>query len=388
MTMLNEMIQYLTASISLLVHYGLSFVVILTLLVFVHELGHYLIARRNGVRVDVFSIGFGPELFGWTARSGTRWKFSAIPLGGYVKMFGDTDVASTGATTPPEMTAEERAVAFPYKRVGQRAAIVVGGPAANFLFAVVVLAGLYMTVGQPYTPPAIDVVEPGSAAADAGFQPGDLVRTIDGQTIARFEDMQRIIQARPGQALAVEVEREGKTLTVNVTPKVHQFTDRFGNDQRIGLLGVKSNQLRIIRHDPATAAWQAARETWNLTAGTLHALGQMIAGTRPADEIGGVLRIAKMSGDVTSDGLVYSIWFVALLSINLGLINLFPIPVLDGGHLLFYAAECVRGRPLGRRAQEYASMAGLAAVLALMIFATWNDLVHLGVVKGFLSLIS
>jgi regulator of sigma E protease len=387
MELLNGIVQQVMAMLSLLAHYGLSFVVILTLLVFVHELGHYLIARRNGVRVDVFSIGFGPELFGWTAASGTRWKFSAIPLGGYVKMYGDSDVASATAA-PVEMTAEERAVAFPHKSVGQRAAIVIGGPAANFLFAVVVLAGLYMTVGQPYTPPAIDTVEPGSAAADAGFRPGDLVRAIDGQSIERFEDMQRIIQARPGQHMSVTVERDGKPVTLSVTPKVHQFRDRFGNDQRIGLLGVKSDQLRIIRHDPATAAWQAARETWNLTAGTLHAVGQMIAGTRPADEVGGVVRIAKMSGDVTSEGLVYTVWFVALLSINLGLINLFPIPVLDGGHLLFYAAEFVRGRPLGRRAQEYGSMAGLAAVLALMIFATWNDLVHLGVVARFLSLIS
>jgi regulator of sigma E protease len=365
----------------------LPFVVILTLLVFVHEMGHFLIARWNGVRVDVFSIGFGPELFGWTARSGTRWKFSAIPLGGYVKMFGDSDVASTGAT-PVELTPAEQAVAFPHKRVGQRAAIVVGGPLANFVFAIVVLSGLYMTVGQPYTPPTIDSVDAESAAAAAGFQPGDLVRSIDGQTIERFEDMQRIIMARPGERLSVIVERDGKPVSLAVTPKVDQFTDRFGNEQRIGKLGVRSNQMRVVRHDPATAAWQATRETWNLTTGTLHALGQIVAGTRPSDEIGGVLRIAQMSGQVTRDGFVYTVWFLALLSINLGLINLFPIPVLDGGHLVFYAAEVVRGRPLGRRAQEYGSMAGLAAVLALMIFATWNDLVHLGVVARFLSLIS
>ncbi|HUA56088.1 MAG TPA: RIP metalloprotease RseP [Candidatus Sulfotelmatobacter sp.] len=386
MGMIIDFAQHLMAPLGELAHYAVSFIVMLTLLVFVHELGHYLIARRNGVRVDVFSIGFGPELFGWTSRAGTRWKFSAIPLGGYVKMFGDNDVAS--ATAAAELSPEERAMAFPHKTVGQRAAIVVGGPAANFLFAIVVLAGLYMTVGEPYTPPIIENVEPGSAAAEAGFQPGDQVRTIDGQTIQRFEDMQRIVQARPGEQLSVTFERDGKPMSVTVTPKMRQFTDRFGNDQRIGLLGVRTSQLRVIRQDPPTALWQAARETWNLTTGTLHAVGQMIAGTRPADEIGGLPRIAKMAGDVTREGFVYSVWFVALLSINLGLINLFPIPVLDGGHLLFYAAEFVRGRPLGRRAQEYGSMAGLAAVLALMIFATWNDLVHLGVVARFLSLIS
>ena len=310
-----------------------------------------------------------------------------MPLGGYVKMFGDGDAASTSAA-PVELTPAEQAVAFPHKRVGQRAAIVVGGPAANFLFAIVVLAGLYMTVGQPYTPATIDSVDPDSAAAAAGFQPGDLVRSIDGQAVARFEDMQRIIMARPGQPLAVVIDRAGQPLTLSVTPKAEQFTDRFGNEQRIGKLGVRSNQMRVIRHDPATAVWQAARETWHLTTGTLHELGQIVIGTRPSDQIGGVLRIAQMSGQVTRDGLIYTIWFVALLSINLGLINLFPIPVLDGGHLVFYAAEFVRGRPLGRRAQEYGSMAGLAAVLALMIFATWNDLVHLGVVARLLSLIS
>src|SRR5260221_13200406 len=194
----------------------------------------------------------------------------------------------------------------------------------------------------------------------------------------------------PGRGRPMEIvgNRGGKPLTLSVTPKPRQFTDRFGNEQRIGQLGVQSLQMRVIRHDPATAAWQATHETWNLTVGTLHAVGQMIVGSRPADEIGGILRIGKMSGEVTREGMVNTILFVALLSINLGLINLFPIPVLDGGHLLFYAAEVVRGQPLGKRVQEYGSMAGLAAVLALMIFATWNDLVHLRVVAFFASLIS
>ncbi len=388
MDLISKIAGYLMDSVNVVISYGIPFIVILTLLVFVHELGHYLIARRNGVRVDVFSIGFGPELFGWTAKSGTRWKFSAIPLGGYVKMFGDSDVASTTAQAPVEMTPEEKAVAFPHKRVGQRAAIVVGGPLANFLFAIVVLAGLYMTAGQPYTVPVIDRVNPDTAAADAGLQPKDLVRTIDGQAIQRFEDMPRIVQGRPGEPLSVTIERDGKSLTLMVTPRAYEVTDRFGNKHRIGRLGVESTQMQVIRHDPLTAPWEAARETWNLTVGTLHALGQMVAGTRATEEIGGVLRIAQMAGQVSRDGLPYLIWFTALLSINLGLINLFPIPVLDGGHLMFCAAEALRGRPLGRRVQEYGSMAGLAAVLALMIFATWNDLVHLRVVAFFASLIS
>ena len=367
--------------------YFLPFVIILTLLVFVHEMGHFLIARRNGVKVEVFSIGFGPELFGWTARSGTRWKISALPLGGYVKMFGDTDAASSGADERP-MTPEEQKVSFHHKRVGQRAAIVAGGPLSNFLFAILLLSVLYMTVGQPYTLPAIDSVQPDSAAAAAGMQPGDTVKSIDGTQIGRFEDLQRIIQANPGAKMDVVVARDGKDVSLTVTPAVHEFTDHFGNHQRVGLLGVTSNQMRMIKRDPGTAIVESVKETWNLCVGTLKAIGQMIAGTRGTEEIGGILRIASMSGQVAQDGLASAVWFVALLSINLGLINLFPIPVLDGGHLMFYAAEALRGRPLGKRVQEYGSMAGLAAVLALMVFATWNDLVQMHVVQFFASLIS
>lgn len=369
-------------------NYVLPFVVILTILVFVHEMGHYLVARRNGVKVEVFSIGFGPEVLGWTGRSGTRWKISAIPLGGYVKMFGDTDPASTGVAR--DLTPDEQKVSFHHKRVGQRAAVVAAGPAANFLFAVLLLAGLYVAVGQPYTAPTVDLVLPNSAAAAAGLQTGDRVVSIEGQSVERFEDMQRIVMSRPGEPLLVVIDRQGRQERLSVTPSTETLTDRFGNQQRIGRLGVQSNQMKIVRHDPFTAVWQATRETWNLTMGTLHALGQMVTGKRSTDEIGGVLRIGQMSGEVTRDGFfsVGTIVFIALLSINLGLINLFPIPVLDGGHLIFYAAEAVRGRPLGKRVLDYGSMAGLAAVLALMIFATWNDLVHLRVVEFFASLIS
>ena len=369
-------------------NYFIPFVIILTLLVFVHEMGHFLIARRNGVKVETFSIGFGPELFGWTAKSGTRWKISALPLGGYVKMFGDTDAASTNIDDNRPMSEAEKAVSFHHKRVGQRAAIVVGGPLSNFLFAILLLAGLYMTVGQPYTLPSVESVQPNSAAAEAGLQPGDLVKSVDGKSISRFQDLQRIIQANPGQNLTLVIARDGSDVTVPVTPKVNEFTDHFGNHQRVGLLGVTSSQIKVVKLDPLTAAGQAVKETWDLCVGTLHAIGQMIAGTRGTEEIGGILRIASMSGQVAQDGLAAQIWFVALLSINLGLINLFPIPVLDGGHLMFYAAEALRGRPLGKRVQEYGSMAGLAAVLALMIFATWNDLVQMHVFQFFASLIS
>lgn len=375
------------ALISGFTEYVIPFLIILTILVFVHEMGHYLAARWNRVRVEVFSIGFGPEVFGWNDRHGTRWRVSAIPLGGYVKMLGDGDAASTEAGQVA-VSETDRPFAFQSKRLGQRAAIVAAGPAANFLFAILVLSGLYIASGQPYTLPIIDALVADSPAERAGIQIGDKVTRIDHTAVERFETLQRYVQARPGQVMAVTLERDGKPVTLTLETGVRVLTDRFGNEQKLGILGVQSNRVQVVRHDPLTAVWRAGQETWDISVGTLHALGQMIAGTRDTKEIGGVLRIAQMSGEVTRDGLLYAIWFVALLSINLGLINLMPIPVLDGGHLLFYAAEAVRGRPLGRRVQEYGAMAGLAAVLALMVFATWNDLVHLRVVAFLTSLVS
>ena len=360
------------------------FVVILTVLVFVHEFGHYLIARWNRVRVEVFSIGFGPELFGWWDRAGTRWKFSAIPLGGYVKMFGDSD-ASSGLPTAglARLAPAEREVSFHYKRLGQRAAIVSAGPIANFLFAIVVLALLFMTYGQPFTPPDVGQVQPGSAAEQGGILPGDTIVSIDGRTVQRFEDVQQVVRLNPSVPMTIVVRRDEQEKTLNVTPSRTELTDRFGNRYEIGLLGIARSGVEYTRRDPATAVVQAGTETWNLTAGTLQALWQMIKGTRGTDELGGPLRIAQMSGEVAQGGVVAVLWFMAVLSINLGLINLFPVPVLDGGHLLFYAAEAIRGKPLGQRAQEYGFRIGLALVLTLMVFATWNDLLHLGIGRLF-----
>ena len=360
------------------------FVVILTVLVFVHEFGHYLVARWNRVRVEVFSIGFGPELFGWWDRAGTRWKFSAIPLGGYVKMFGDSD-ASSGLPTAglARLAPAEREVSFHYKRLGQRAAIVSAGPIANFLFAIVVLALLFMTYGQPFTPPDVGQVQPGSAAEQGGILPGDTIVSIDGRTVQRFEDVQQVVRLNPNVPMTIVVRRDGQEKTLNVTPSRTELTDRFGNRYEIGLLGIARSGVEYTRRDPATAVVQAGTETWNLTAGTLQALWQMIKGTRGTDELGGPLRIAQMSGEVAQGGVVAVLWFMAVLSINLGLINLFPVPVLDGGHLLFYAAEAIRGKPLGQRAQEYGFRIGLALVLTLMVFATWNDLLHLGIGRLF-----
>lgn len=357
---------------------ALWFVIILTVLVFVHEFGHYIIARWNRVRVEVFSIGFGPELFGWWDRAGTRWKFSAIPLGGYVKMFGDSD-ASSGlpAAGLLRLTPAEREVSFHFKRLGQRAAIVSAGPAANFIFAIVALALLFMTYGQPFTPPEVGQIQPGSAAEQGGMHPGDVIVKIDGHAVHRFEDVQQTVRLNPGVPMTIVVRRDGAEQELHVTPSRTAFTDRFGNRYEIGLLGIQRSGMEYVKRDPATAIVQAGAETWNLTAGTLGALWQMVEGTRGTEELGGPLRIAQMSGEVAQSGIVAVLWFMAVLSINLGLINLFPVPVLDGGHLLFYAAEALRGKPLGQRAQEYGFRIGLALVLTLMVFATWNDLVHL-----------
>ncbi|HXP77448.1 MAG TPA: RIP metalloprotease RseP [Stellaceae bacterium] len=379
---------WLTDSLTFVEGKILPFLIVLTVLVFVHELGHYFSARRNGVKVQVFSIGFGPELFGWTSRSGTRWKLSLIPIGGYVKMFGDADAASMPSETVEEMTEEEKAVSFFHKRLMQRAEIVAAGPAANFLFAIVVLAGFFMTVGQPFTPADIGEVIAGSAAERAGMQPKDKILAIDGKAIERFEDIQQIVGLNDGEPLKVLVQRDGEQLALSATPTVIEEKDVFGNVHRIGRLGIQRKGTEFVRRDPVSALWRAADETWNIAAGTLTAVGQMVMGTRTTDELGGPIRIAQMSGVVAQGGPSNLIWFMAVLSVNLGLINLFPIPILDGGHLLFYAAEAIRGRPLGQRAQEYGFRVGLALVLTLMVFATWNDLVHTGVIPFLKSLLT
>lgn len=367
-------------------HYLISFLVILTVLVFVHELGHFWVARRCGVRVEVFSIGFGPELFGFTDRRGTRWKFSALPLGGYVKMFGHTESATEPDGTERAMTPDERRVAFHYKPLSQRAAVVIAGPLANFLFAVVLLAALFAIHGQTQSSAVVGEVVAGSAADQAGLQPGDRIVSLNDQLIGSFEEIAQIVQFRLDQPLELVVERQGAELSLTASPTVVETTDAFGNTHRIGRLGISSSGPgERVRYDPVTAAGLAARETYNISVNTLEAVWQMVIGVRPSDEIGGVLRIAKMSGEVTQIGFASAVFFAAVLSINLGLINLFPVPMLDGGHLAFYAFEALRGRPLDARAQEWGFRIGLALVLALFVFATRNDLMSFPAVAEFIE---
>jgi len=365
------------------VTYVASFIFILTVIVFAHELGHYAVARWNGVRVEVFSIGFGPEILGWTDRVGSRWKVSWLPLGGYVKFYGEADVTSTrGLTLESE---EERKGSFHHKPLGQRAAVVLGGPLANFLLAIVILAVLFATVGQRISPPDISTVMPDTAAAEGGLRPGDRVVRINDTAIARFEDIQRIVSHSPGVPLAIVVDRAGREVNLRVTPRLTEQTDRFGNTYKIGLLGIGRSGVTFVPLNPLQAVIEAGRETVHISVSTLASVWEMILGKRGTDELGGPVRIAQMSGQVAQDGLLSVFRFMAILSINLGLVNLFPIPMLDGGHLLFYAVEVLRGRPLSDRAREYGFRLGLAFVLSLMVFATIQDLGRFETIRSLFS---
>lgn len=362
--------------------YLLPFLFVLTIVVFFHELGHFLVARWCGVQVLAFSVGFGPELFGWNDRHGTRWKLSAIPLGGYVKFAGDENAASVpDRELLAGLPETERAGAFHLKPVGQRAAVVAAGPIANFLLSIIIFAVMFSTVGRPITPPRVDQVTEGSAAQTAGFQPGDLVVSIDGQPIESFSDMQRIVSVSAGRPLQVTVERDGTPATLTAVPDQREITDRFGNTQRVGLLGIshraEAEDVEIRRYDPLTATWMGAREVYFVVDQTLSYLGGIVVGRESADQLGGPIRIAQVSGQVATLGFAALMQLAAVLSVSIGLINLFPIPMLDGGHLAFYAVEALRGRPLSERTQEMGFRLGLAIVLMLMVFATWNDITQL-----------
>lgn len=370
-------------------YYVVVFMAVLSVLVYVHEFGHYWVARRNGVRVEVFSIGFGPELWGRHDRFGTRWKVCLVPLGGYVKMFGETTHPEEDAEEARPLTPEEKEVSFIHKRLGQRAAIVAAGPIANFLFAIVAFALVYMAFGNPVPLAVVGEVIPGSAAEAAAFRSGDRIVTIDAKPVATFEDVRKIVSAAAEVSLRFSVRRDDVDMTIVATPRPAPKADPAA--PRIGLLGIKPNPdwVDYKRENPLSALWMGAERTASMTGQILSYLGQLVVGRQNAGDLGGPLRIAQMSGDVAQEGGFSSlIIFMAMLSINLGLINLFPIPMLDGGHLLYYAVEAVRGRPLSLRAQEYGFRVGLALVFFLMVFATWNDLRNLKVFDLIIRLIT
>ena len=369
--------------------YAIPFLIAITVLVFVHEMGHYLVARWCGVRVEVFSVGFGRELWGRTDSRGTRWKLGWIPIGGYVKMFGEMLPPAGGRAAEPGPSAAEERVSFHTKALWRRAAIVFAGPFANFLFAAVLMAGIFATVGELSTPANVTAVVEGSAAERAGLKPGDVIRRIDGTEIDRFEQVARIVRMSAGIRLEIEVERGGRLIALVAVPdEVRQ--EGFGGSQKIGRLGISRSGggVTVVRHDPGEAVLRGVAETFRIIGEIFRAIGQMLSGARDASDLGGPLRIAQISGDVWQAGLLSMVAFVATLSINLGLINLFPIPLLDGGHLMFYAVEAVTGRPPGERVREYGYRMGIAMLLGLMVFVTWNDLLQLRIVDFFVGLVT
>lgn len=446
---------------SIIVDYLPWFLGLLTVLVFVHELGHYLAARAVGVHAEAFSIGFGPELFGWTDKRGCRWRFAAIPLGGYVKMQGDADVSSLGHTD-----AAERPGGLLSASVGARALIFAAGPFANFLLAGVIAAMLYATVGQPTTPAVVGAVTAGGPAEKAGILPGDRIVAIDRDAVHRYEDVRDKELMAAGRTLAIEVDRDGARLILNAAAEIRAFEDRFGNRYEQGVLGLRAQvppklgmvdgdgaaaagglqagdlvtaaagrpladfgefatvirarpemptRLTVMRDGrsielvvtparvtettpageieigrigvgaaphpyvrlaPPAAAAAGAMFVWEKSGLILDYIWQIVAGVRPVDEIGGILRIAQIAGDTAAVSFIALVSFGMMLSLNLGLINLFPIPMLDGGHLVFLAIEWARGRRMSERSEEIGYRLGFAMVIGVMLFATWNDLAH------------
>ena len=367
--------------------YALAFVLVLGPLVFLHELGHYLAGRWFGVKAEEFSIGFGREIAGFTDRRGTRWKFGWLPLGGYVRFAGDMNPASQPSPEWLALPAHERSKTFQAKALWKRAIIVAAGPIANFIVAILILSAFAVAYGQNSTPSVVGNVQPGSAAAAAGLQPGDRVTSLGGRSVETFTDMAKYTQLRPNEAVHIEFERGGQALAADTVIGVREERDRFGNHYRIGVLGVVNSAPVVAPVSILEAPLIGIRQTIDIVQMTLDGLGQIITGRRSVSELGGPLKIAQVSGERLAMGPIEFAFLVALISINLGFINLLPVPVLDGGHLLFYAVEAVRRRPVEPKVMEWAFRGGLIAILALMLLVTLNDLGAFGVWRNLAGLI-
>lgn len=352
----------------------LGFVLLLGPLVVIHELGHYLVGRWCGVKADAFSVGFGKELWGRTDRHGTRWKLSAIPLGGYVQFAGDMDPTSRPDDAKfAHLSAAERAETFNAKPLWQRALIVAAGPLTNLLFAVLIFSAFNLAFGKVVSPPVVGSFAAAAPARDAGMRIGDRIVAIDDTTIEQFPDIVALVVPYPGRTVMVTVERGAARQVIPVPLLTHVERDRFGNESRIGRLGISPAGAKIERVGPAEALGLAGKQTWSIMRMLVVGIRQIVVGERSVAELGGPVKTAKYSGEQLSLGLLPFVSFAAFISINLAFINLLPIPALDGGHLAFYAVEAIRRRPLGARSQDWAFRTGLAFVLALMVFVTLND---------------
>jgi regulator of sigma E protease len=356
----------------------LGFVIVIGPLIVVHELGHYLVGRWFGVKAESFSIGMGREVAGWTDRRGTRWKLSALPIGGYVKFAGDMGVASTPDPAWLRLSPEERAQTFQSKPLWQRFLIVAAGPFTNFLVAIAIFACFFAAWGVVRTPTLVAGVVPGSAAVHAGIRPGDRIVSLQGRSVDSFEDIVDFMRIRPGDAMRIGVERAGRVSLIDVTIGTVDEPDGLGHSIRRGLLGVIPGPREIVRVGPVGVVREAVAHTFGAVRMMVDVLGQILGGERSAKELGGPIKIAQISGETVSLGPLRVIEFMALISINLGFMNLLPIPMLDGGHLFFYLLQGIRGRPLPERAQEWAFRSGLALLLAFMLFVTVNDLGSFG----------
>ena len=364
-----------------IVYYIVPFVVLLGILVFVHEFGHYIVAKLSGVQVEAFSIGFGKQLWGFTDKSGTRWKISAIPLGGYCQFLGDGDETSSTSDTK-ELTEEQKKRAFAFQSPFKKLLISLAGPGANYLFAVLIFASIFYFVGKVDFPPVVGSVIPGGAAEQAGIQVKDRILTINGVKIENFDDIRREVELNTNDKVKVELEREGKVISLAFPLKKVSIAQEKSLDKTDKpMLGVRSiNIIEVKKVDLSLweAVRDAAKETWSITDVTLRGIGQMISGKRGSDEVGGVIRIAEMSGDITREQGVLSLFiFMALLSVNLGLINLFPVPLLDGGHVVIYLVEIATRRGINEKIKDGLFKVGFALLISLMVFATWNDVVRL-----------
>ncbi|PWL17815.1 RIP metalloprotease RseP [Falsochrobactrum shanghaiense] len=376
---MQDALAYFFGSESLLVGTIIPFLFVLLIVVFVHEMGHYLVGRWCGIGASTFSVGFGPELLGFTDRHGTRWKLSAIPLGGYVKFIGDESATSSPVGVDnTKLDEKERDRAFHTQAVWKRAATVFAGPAFNVILTIAIFSVFFALYGRQVADPLVAAVQPNSPAAEAGFEPGDRFVSVEGEKIVTFGDVQRIVSGRSGDSLHFTVERDGKLVDLEAVPALVERTDPLGNTIRMGVIGVETTQeignFRRIEYGPLESVWQAVVETGHIISRTGEFFKRFAVGREDKCQLGGPVKIANMAGKAASQGFDWLIQLTAMLSIGIGILNLFPLPPLDGGHLVFYAVEAIKGSPVSVAAQEVFYRVGFLFVMGFMGFVLFNDL--------------